>query len=253
MSHAPARLTLGDHARNTFLAGLIGVPVIGPSLEKLCFGALDELRMRRIEATLAEVSESMEREGKSHRIDDNEEFAALQESVTPGPSRATSEQKRVAFRNLLLNVMQLPPGDPGWIDVEVVIRLLDQVNEVGHSFLASFYLIKMDAPKSTISVDFKDDVQTAKYHDHQRVRPPLWLGRPPRRPAEGQGDPHPRRPARIAAPTGRDGELRGQSGRGAGARRMAGGGLMSRMRRGGRGLAPVAGWSRDGPLRSVRG
>jgi hypothetical protein len=164
---------INDKAVIAFKAGLIGIPVIGPSLEKLCFGAVDELRMRRVEATLQKIGEALGRDGRDHKIKDNEDFASFLENVVPKLARATSEDKRVAFRNLLLNATQLPSGDLKWTEADLAIRLLDSVNEVGLSLLSALFSIRQATSQTRQSIFLMQDEQLIipenmadKYREH---------------------------------------------------------------------------------------
>jgi hypothetical protein len=170
----PARLTLSEKARLIVQAGIIGIPVIGPSLEKLCFGGVEELRLRRVEATLREIGEALERDGKRHKIDDNEDFAGILESVLPRLGRATSEGRRAAFRKLLLNATQLAPGDLKWTEAELAVRMLDSVNEVGLSLIAALHCLLDETRHTRFSIFLIQDDQYILSGKHaDEIRPDL--------------------------------------------------------------------------------
>ncbi len=131
------RLSPDDYATNAFQAMLKGIPVFGSSLEQFLFGPLQELRMRRIEATLHEIAVILHQKKIPPSAVETEEFANLLESVAPALSRSTNEDRRQRFRDLLLNAAQTPSGDPIWEEARFASKLLDPIDPPGLAVLAA--------------------------------------------------------------------------------------------------------------------
>jgi hypothetical protein len=87
--------------------GLLAIPFVGPSLAHFLSAPLTELRWKRVEATLREVAEMLGSKNANSMV--NEEFANLLENVLPDLSRATDEEKRERFRDLLTMLPSFPP------------------------------------------------------------------------------------------------------------------------------------------------
>lgn len=135
------KLAAKDHALTALQAGLLAIPVYGASLEKLLFGGAAEVRMRRVEETLAEVCEKLVEQGKAANIEGNEEFANLMEEVLPPLGKATIESKRARFRDLLFNAMQLPPNDKSWEAASLAASTLANLNGTAMEILAGIHLV----------------------------------------------------------------------------------------------------------------
>ncbi len=131
------KLSPDDYATNAFQAMLKGIPILGSSLEQFLFGPLQELRMRRIEATLQEIAAILQQKNIPPSAVETEEFANLLESVAPALSRSTNEDRRQRFRDLLLNAAQTPSGDPSWEEVKLASTLLDAIDAPGLVILAA--------------------------------------------------------------------------------------------------------------------
>jgi hypothetical protein len=130
------KLSAADHARNTLMAALQGVPYIGSALSQFIFGPLTELRFKRIEKTLAEVAEAIQHEGAASPFP-NEEFVALLEAVMPELARATDEHLRTRYRDLLLKASHLEPGSPLWQDATLCAELLRTIEPPGITVLGA--------------------------------------------------------------------------------------------------------------------
>jgi hypothetical protein len=65
-----------------------------------------------------------------------EEFANLTEAVAPALARATREEKRQRFRDLLFKAVQLQPGDAAWDRANLAGELLQQIEVPGLVILA---------------------------------------------------------------------------------------------------------------------
>jgi len=136
MNESTTGLTLKDYAINTFQAVLKCVPIVGASLEHFIFGPLMEIRMRRIEMTLSELAEHFGSDANPQMLS-KEEFVNLLESITPALSRATNEDKRQRFRDLLINSAELPPGSEGWEEAHLAGDMLQAIEPPGLSILAA--------------------------------------------------------------------------------------------------------------------
>lgn len=131
-----------DLSLNAFQAILKSIPYFGSSLEQFIFGPLNELRMRRIEATLREVAEILRQKEISNYYVDSEEFVNLLESVAPSLSRSTNENRRQRFRDLLLNAAQISPEDPQWDEATLASKILENIDDPGLVILAAMGRIK---------------------------------------------------------------------------------------------------------------
>lgn len=159
-STEPARedldLSPKDHAVNATRAILKAVPWVGSSLEQFMFGPLTELRMRRIEKTLTEIGQTLKRENIPPSVD-NEDFANLLEVVAPALSKATNEDRRQRFRDLLLNASQTRAGDASWEEAKLASDLLSKIDPPGLAILAAIarsasqsFLSLMSLPKPQV-------------------------------------------------------------------------------------------------------
>lgn len=128
-------LTKSEHTANFFQGMLIGIPHIGPSLEKIFFGGAQELRWKRLEQTLTEVAEALKERDATNGVE-KEEFIEFIEKVGPSISRETAEEKRKWFRDLLRNVAMTPAGDPKMEEARIAAELIKQVNAPGLEILA---------------------------------------------------------------------------------------------------------------------
>ncbi len=115
---------------------LASVPFVGAALSKFTFGVLTELRINRIESTLAEVMETVGEESAKNAV--NENFVNLLEKVSPELSRAADEEKRQRFRDLLINAAELPEGSSEWGDAALAAELLREIDSPGLVILAAF-------------------------------------------------------------------------------------------------------------------
>ncbi len=136
MSGGDVNLTVRDYSINAFQAMLKGIPYVGASLDQFIFGPLTELRVRRIERTLAEIAAHYG-PNVSPDLLAKEEFVNLLESVTPALSRATNEDKRQRFRDLLINSAQLSPGAEKWDEASFAADLLQAIEPPGLAILAA--------------------------------------------------------------------------------------------------------------------
>ena len=132
----PVRLSVRDHGLNVGRAALQAVPYLGGTLDQFIFGALEELRLKRIESTLAEMAEQLRQRAGVHHVA-TEDFVNLLEAIAPALARATNEDKRQRFRDLLTNAAQQPPGDPAWEDARLAARLLEELDGPALAVLAA--------------------------------------------------------------------------------------------------------------------
>jgi hypothetical protein len=117
--------------------GLLSLtPVIGSALAKFTFGVLTERRINRIEKTLAEVVEAVGDDVAKEAV--NENFVNLLENVCPELSRAVDEEKRLRFRDLLINAAKLPKDSLDWGASKLAADLLKEIDTPGLVILAAF-------------------------------------------------------------------------------------------------------------------
>jgi hypothetical protein len=127
-------LSKSEIASNVIKAALQCAPYIGPALDTLIFGHLDELRMKRFEETLREIDDELARAGvKIHRLGEN--YANLLEHTLPGLVRAVNDDKRKRFRDLLTNAAPLS-DDSEWEEVFFSSDLLGKIESPGLAILA---------------------------------------------------------------------------------------------------------------------
>jgi hypothetical protein len=112
----------------------MAVPYLGSTLAHFIFGPLTELRIKRIEKTLNEITE-MVGEEKAKTVN-NEQFTNLLESLIPNLSRAVDEEKRQRFRDLLANAAELPSESSGWNEAHLASTLLSEIETPGLAILA---------------------------------------------------------------------------------------------------------------------
>jgi hypothetical protein len=129
-------LSAKDYGVNTFAAALKGIPYIGEALHQAIFGPGAERRMRRAEQMLTEIGERLQSAGATPTVN-SEEFVRLLEDALPHIARATNEDVRARFRDLLLNAATLPPGSPEWQDAELAGKLLGEIDAPGLAVLAA--------------------------------------------------------------------------------------------------------------------
>jgi hypothetical protein len=123
-----SQVHLKVHGANALQAALIAVPGVGGALERLLFGSLAELRMRRVEQTLEEVGQKLDEIRAEIHVEENEDFANLLEDILPPLGRMTVEEMRVRFRDLLINSAQIPKGDVRWEEARLAWRLLKEID-----------------------------------------------------------------------------------------------------------------------------
>ena len=129
-------LTLRDRGLITFRAALQAVPHVGPSLDQFLFGPMQERRERRVMRTLQEVGERLSQLELGSGVA-NERFAALLEHLAPDLARATTEERRERFRDLLFNAARLDPNsESDWENAAFAGDLLRDIEAPGLSILA---------------------------------------------------------------------------------------------------------------------
>ena len=130
------RLTRKDIAQNTAQSLLKAIPWVGEALSQFIFGPLADLRMKRVERTLAELGEAIHESGGKARVD-TEEFANLLEKVLPQVSRSVNEERRAILRNLLINAAYVDPGSPKWDHADLAAELVGEIDTPGLAVLAA--------------------------------------------------------------------------------------------------------------------
>jgi hypothetical protein len=123
-----------------FEAGLMAIPIVGPSFAHYVSASLTELRLKRVEVTLKEVAEMLGSEKAKSVI--NEKFVNLLENILPDLGRATDEEKRQRFRDLLINAAELAPQSNGWEEAHLAAGLLKKIGTPGLVILSE--LAKLD-------------------------------------------------------------------------------------------------------------
>lgn len=142
-----AKLTKSDVAANTAQALIKAIPAFGDALEQFIFGPLVELRWKRVERTLAELAEALH---KTHIVGlTTEEFVNLLESVMPKIGRAVNEERRLRFRDLLINAAKLEPGSSAWEEANLTAELIDTIEGPGLAIIAA--LGKCKSERNTIT------------------------------------------------------------------------------------------------------
>jgi len=107
---------------------LMAIPFVGPSLAHFVSEPLTELRLKRVEESLKEVAEALGDVKAKFMV--NEEFVNLLENVLPDLSRATDEERRQRFRDLLTNAAELATSG-GWEEARLAAELLKQIDTPG--------------------------------------------------------------------------------------------------------------------------
>jgi hypothetical protein len=161
------QLTLRDHAQNTFQASLLAIPVFGSTLEKLLFGSLQELRMKRVEHTLNEVADMLRERNIDPTVENNEEFANFLETALPPLSRATNEDRRQRLRDLIFNVIQLEQCDVRWSEAHYALRMLEKIDEVGLVILAAGAKV---SGKAKGEVTIRETLQGTQFEGRHQIR-----------------------------------------------------------------------------------
>ncbi|MFT3685889.1 MAG: hypothetical protein QM783_13370 [Phycisphaerales bacterium] len=131
--------------RSLVPAGLIalqalvkGIPNFGEPLYHLLFAHSAERQQQRVIETLTEVEKRL-RGDVIESLRTKEEFAILLESVLKDVSRAQKEEKRAAFRDILIGAAALPPGSPQWDEAEWAARVTKEIDVPGLAILAGIY------------------------------------------------------------------------------------------------------------------
>jgi hypothetical protein len=136
-SKIAANPTIGDPDLNAPRARLQIIPSVGPALDKLMFGLMDDLRSKRFQATIKEIGEKVEALGLENQVDENEDFGNLVRDVAPPLSRSANEDRRRRFRELILNPTQIPKGDARWEELYFASKLLDSIGAPGPAILSN--------------------------------------------------------------------------------------------------------------------
>jgi len=117
-------------------AGIKLIPYIGSSLDEVLYGQLHEMRWQRLERTLSELGAMMEAREIPAEAINNENFGALLELVGPAAACAVEEDRRILFRDLLLNASQLPPSDPEWESARLAAELVAELDTPALAIMA---------------------------------------------------------------------------------------------------------------------
>lgn len=144
-------LTRKEETVNAVRAILRGVPYVGGSLDQFIFGRLDELRIKRFEATLNEIAERLNESKRTSHVN-SEQFVNLLESVAQNLVRATEAAKRERFRDLLLNAATLPPGSAEWEKAKLAGQLLSELEAPALAVIAAVSGYREAHPPSVVSI-----------------------------------------------------------------------------------------------------
>jgi len=125
------------------------VPGVGEGLDQLVFGPSEERRQKRVEATLNEIVDRLDSIGA--RPSKAEEYVYLLESTLPTIARATNEDVRERFRDLLVNAATLPEGDGKWAEAQLSEQLLSEIDAPGLAILAQLARYKGPSPAALVS------------------------------------------------------------------------------------------------------
>jgi hypothetical protein len=168
MANMPKPVLTGKEKTMIGIEGvLMAIPFVGPSLAHFVTEPLTELRLKRVEESLKEVVETLG-DVKAKSIV-NEEFVNLLENVLPDLSRATDEEKRRRFRDLLTNAAELAPSPEGWEEARLAAELLKKVDTPGLVILSE--LAKLDRGE-TATLAFRPVPQLARGSSFDWVNPP---------------------------------------------------------------------------------
>lgn len=129
------RLTGRDKAIIAAQGALLAIPYVGSALERFVFGGLAELRMKRVENTLAEIVTILGEKKASLLVTEN--FVNLLEDVAPSLARESNEDRRRRFRDLLTNAAECPADSSEWEEAELASLLLKELQPPGLSILAA--------------------------------------------------------------------------------------------------------------------
>jgi len=139
-----------DYGVNAVQAIVKGIPYVGASLDQFIFGPLQEKRLRRIEATLHEIANSL---GETESIKMvSEEFVTLLELVAPELSRSVGENKRERFRDLLFKAAHTCADPTQWAEANLAASILNEIDEPGLCLLAAVGRTKRHHPVTIASV-----------------------------------------------------------------------------------------------------
>ena len=170
-------LTAKEGAIVVFQGLLKGVPYLGSSLEHFIFGRLAELRMKRIEKTLAEIAECLGAKKAATAV--NEQFTTLLESMTPELGRALAEDKRHRFRDLLTNAAELSEESTEWEEARLASSLLKEVEAPGLAILAALAMSDRSEPcvltARPVPQVFRGDFNYDSPGQPQQVLPYQWV------------------------------------------------------------------------------
>jgi hypothetical protein len=144
-------LTRKEESVNAVRAILKGIPYLGETLDQFIFGRLDELRFKRFESTLTEIAAMLKESKRDPRVD-SEQFVELLEAITPSLVRATRNEKRERFRDLLLNAATLPPDSAEWEKAKLAGQLLAELEAPALAVLASVAHYIGAQPASIVSL-----------------------------------------------------------------------------------------------------
>lgn len=143
-----------DVVANTARALIKSVPGIGSGADQLIFGPVDARWQKRIEGMLEDVLERLE--GKDAPGLQTDEMYELFESSSASIARATAEDKRARFRDLLVNAAQTPAGDPRWEEARLAREMLEGLEAPAFEILSRTHALEVEHENSLVMVYYDD-------------------------------------------------------------------------------------------------
>jgi hypothetical protein len=155
------QLTASERNMNAARALLRLIPSVGDSIDQLAFGALDELRQKRVEQMLEEILGRLD--AISQPPSKAEEFANLFESALPQIARAVDDNQRARLCDLLTNAAVLPPGDARWAEANLCARLIAELDPPSLATIAQIARYDGPSPAALVSAPTSQVVSEASF------------------------------------------------------------------------------------------
>lgn len=137
-------VTNEDRNISALKSGLKLIPGVGDSISQFVFGRQEEAESRRLRDSVQEIADMVREQGRQGEVKDTEEWANLFTEAGPSVGKATNEDKRQRFRDLLFNSLFIPPGDPMWEESMYCLDQLKEIDPVGLYILAAVALARRD-------------------------------------------------------------------------------------------------------------
>jgi hypothetical protein len=147
--HTDITLTSEERNANALRALAKLIPAVGDGLDQLVFGPSEERRQKRVESTLQEILARLDALGA--QPGKAEEYVNLLERTLPKIARATNEDTRERFRDLLTNAAVLPDGDGKWAEAQLAEQLLSELDAPALGILAQVARYAGPKPMALVS------------------------------------------------------------------------------------------------------